>query len=129
VSRQSGNQFHPVILSRNGNGFKSLSSSLRGHVFPTCRERAPTLSPAEKPIVASVDANEQTSNARLEKVSGIVDDNEVSRSIPRDLLNQPWLDFREAATGSEAMKLLNDSLPDAVILDFLMPDMSGCEIL
>ncbi len=59
----------------------------------------------------------------------LVDDNEVSRYILRDLLDQPWLDIREAGNGSEAMKLLNESLPDAVILDLLMPDMNGFEIL
>jgi signal transduction histidine kinase/DNA-binding response OmpR family regulator len=59
----------------------------------------------------------------------IVDDNEVSRYILRDLLNQPWLEIREASNGTEAMKSMNESLPDAVILDLLMPDMSGFEIL
>jgi signal transduction histidine kinase/CheY-like chemotaxis protein len=59
----------------------------------------------------------------------LVDDNEVSRYILRDLLNQPWLDIREAANGTEAISSLNDSLPDAVILDLLMPDISGFEIL
>jgi signal transduction histidine kinase/DNA-binding response OmpR family regulator len=59
----------------------------------------------------------------------IVDDNEVSRYILRDLLNQPWLDIQEAANGAEAMKSLHESLPDALILDLLMPDMSGFEIL
>ena len=29
----------------------------------------------------------------------LVDDNEVSRYILRDLLNQPWLEIREAANG------------------------------
>lgn len=59
----------------------------------------------------------------------IVDDNEVSRYILRDLLNQPWLDIREAANGNEAKSLLNEILPDALILDLLMPDVSGFEIL
>lgn len=59
----------------------------------------------------------------------LVDDNEVSRYILRDLLNQPWLDIREAANGAEAMRSLKESLPDALILDLLMPDMSGFEIL
>jgi signal transduction histidine kinase/CheY-like chemotaxis protein len=59
----------------------------------------------------------------------LVDDNEVSRYILRDLLNQPWLDIREAANGSEALRLLQESLPDALILDLLMPDISGFEIL
>lgn len=59
----------------------------------------------------------------------LVDDNEVSRYILRDLLNQPWLEVREAANGTEALAALNESLPDAVILDLLMPDISGFEIL
>ncbi|MGA2889237.1 MAG: ATP-binding protein [Terracidiphilus sp.] len=59
----------------------------------------------------------------------LVDDNEVARYILRDLLDQPWLDIREAASGTEAMSLLNERLPDALILDLLMPDISGFEIL
>lgn len=59
----------------------------------------------------------------------LVDDNEVSRYILRDLLNQPWLDIREAGNGLEAMAALEESLPDALILDLLMPDVSGFEIL
>jgi len=55
----------------------------------------------------------------------LVDDNEVARYILRDLLRQPWLDIREAASGTEALSLLNESMPDAVILDLLMPDISG----
>jgi CheY-like chemotaxis protein len=59
----------------------------------------------------------------------LVDDNEVSRYILRDLLNQPWLDIHEASNGTEALLLLKESLPDALILDLLMPDVSGFEIL
>lgn len=59
----------------------------------------------------------------------LVDDNEVARYILRDLLDQPWLDIREASTGTEAMSSLSESLPDAIILDLLMPDISGFEIL
>ena len=59
----------------------------------------------------------------------LVDDNEVARYILRDLLDQPWLDIREAASGTEALSLLNEKLPDALILDLLMPDISGFEIL
>jgi signal transduction histidine kinase/CheY-like chemotaxis protein len=59
----------------------------------------------------------------------LVDDNEVSRYILRDLLSQPWLDIREAANGTEALNALGEGLPDAVILDLLMPDMSGFDVL
>lgn len=59
----------------------------------------------------------------------IVDDNEVSRYIVRELLDRPWLEVREANNGSEALSLMAEFAPDAVILDLLMPDISGLEVL
>ncbi len=59
----------------------------------------------------------------------IVDDNEVSRYIVRELLDQPWLDLTEAKNGTEALRLIEQTPVDAVILDLLMPDMSGMEVL
>ena len=59
----------------------------------------------------------------------LVDDNEIARYIVRDLLNQSWLDIREASSGREALSAIGEELPDAVILDLLMPDMSGFEVL
>lgn len=59
----------------------------------------------------------------------IVDDNEVSRYILRELLDQPWLDIREAGSGTAALVALDESLPDALVLDLLMPDISGFEVL
>lgn len=59
----------------------------------------------------------------------IVDDNEVSRYILRELLDQPWLRLSEAGHGGEALRQIDDSPPDALILDLLMPDMSGFEVL
>lgn len=59
----------------------------------------------------------------------IVDDNDVARYILRELLDQPWLDIREASNGKEALAQLQEGLPDAIILDLLMPDMSGFQIL
>lgn len=59
----------------------------------------------------------------------VVDDNEVSRYILRELLCQPWLRIEEASNGQEALALLSEGLPDALILDLLMPDVSGFEVL
>jgi signal transduction histidine kinase/CheY-like chemotaxis protein len=84
-----------------------------------------------KPIAPDVLVHELrrlTSNIGTRQVL-IVDDNEVARYILRDLLNHSWLDIREASSGAEAMSMLNEKLPDALILDLLMPDISGFEIL
>ncbi len=59
----------------------------------------------------------------------IVDDNDVSRYILRELLHQPWLEIEEARNGKEALAALAANLPDALILDLLMPDIGGAEIL
>ena len=59
----------------------------------------------------------------------LVDDNEVARYILRDLLDQPWLDIHEASNALQAMSQLAENPPDALILDLLMPDISGFEVL
>ena len=59
----------------------------------------------------------------------LVDDNEVSRYIVRELLNRSWLDIAEARSGSEAIEMISADPPDGVILDLLMPDLTGMEVL
>lgn len=59
----------------------------------------------------------------------IVDDNEVSRYIVRELLDRPWLNIEEANNGTDAIRILSEIPPDAVILDLLMPDMNGLDVL
>ena len=59
----------------------------------------------------------------------IVDDNDVSRYILRELLQLPWLDISEAGNGTQALAAIRDNLPDGLILDLLMPDIGGIEIL
>ena len=58
-----------------------------------------------------------------------MDDNDVARYILRELLDQPWLEVEEASNGTAAAARLKESVPDAMILDLLMPDISGFEIL
>ncbi|MGH9565052.1 MAG: response regulator, partial [Candidatus Angelobacter sp.] len=59
----------------------------------------------------------------------VVDDNEISLYILRQLLDRPWLLVLEARNGKEALEMVAREHPDAIILDLVMPDMSGMEIL
>jgi CheY-like chemotaxis protein len=59
----------------------------------------------------------------------LVDDNDVSRYILREILDQPWLEIEEASNGTTALSAVRENPPDAVILDLLMPDLSGFEVL
>jgi len=58
-----------------------------------------------------------------------VDDNEVSRYILRQLLDQPWLTLAEARNGEECLREIEAERPDALILDLIMPGLSGMEVL
>ncbi len=59
----------------------------------------------------------------------LVDDNDLSLYILRELLNRPWLNLIEASNGREALATIEREEPDAVILDLVMPEMGGFEVL
>lgn len=60
----------------------------------------------------------------------LVDDHEVVRTGLRMLL-ESQTDMKivgEASTGAEALELCNQLLPDVVVMDLILPDISGIEI-
>lgn len=59
----------------------------------------------------------------------LVDDNDLSLYILRELLHRPWLNLVEASNGREALEMIEREQPDAVILDLVMPEMGGFEVL
>ena len=59
----------------------------------------------------------------------IVDDDEVSRYLVRTVLGTHDFAIAEAASGQEGLQRAIEDNPDMVILDLMMPDMSGYEVL
>jgi two-component system chemotaxis response regulator CheY len=61
----------------------------------------------------------------------IVDDSKAMRMIVSRALRHADLgtDVMEASNGSEAMKLLQSTVPDLILCDWNMPEMSGLELL
>jgi two-component system chemotaxis response regulator CheY len=59
----------------------------------------------------------------------VVDDSKVVRSVARKILE--GLDFKieEAGNGQEAIEACERKMPDAVLLDWNMPVMSGIDFL
>jgi NarL family two-component system response regulator LiaR len=58
----------------------------------------------------------------------LVDDHDLFRTGLRNLLEQQGVDIvGEAASGSEALKLVREGAPDVVIMDLNMPGMGGVE--
>jgi signal transduction histidine kinase/CheY-like chemotaxis protein len=59
----------------------------------------------------------------------LVDDEEVTRYLVRQLLPRGIYDVREARTGTEGLAQLLSEPPDVVLLDLKMPEMTGFELL
>jgi two-component system, NtrC family, nitrogen regulation response regulator NtrX len=69
------------------------------------------MSPAHKPIVL------------------VADDEEGIRSSLRMILEYEGMSVLEAASGPEALRIVEESRPDVVLLDIKMPRMDGLEVL
>ena len=60
----------------------------------------------------------------------IVDDAVFMRNILRAIItDKGYTVVAEAASGIEAMKILHDQDPDIVILDIILPDANGLDLL
>ncbi|MET0405021.1 MAG: ATP-binding protein [Cystobacter sp.] len=59
----------------------------------------------------------------------LVDDDEVVRYLLKRLLADTSLQFREAATGLEGVRMANQLHPSAIVLDLSLPGMDGFEVL
>src|SRR4051812_38334027 len=59
----------------------------------------------------------------------VVDDDSSHRTMISDVLDEMGYRTREAANGREALDLLEQEIPQAVLLDLRMPVMSGWGLL
>ena len=59
----------------------------------------------------------------------VVDDSRVIRKVARRILEDMGFEIAEAADGMEALAWCRAALPDAILLDWNMPVMTGLEFL
>ena len=59
----------------------------------------------------------------------VVDDSRVIRKVARRILEELGFDIAEASDGLEALAWCRAVMPDAVLLDWNLPVMSGLEFL
>jgi twitching motility two-component system response regulator PilH len=88
------------------------------------------LSPEYHPIIKNaVTQAAHVSSVKAEKKILLVDDSAQSRAIYRNKLNLDGFVVTEAANGVEALKHLQEIMPDLVILDLWMDGIDGFKIL
>ncbi len=59
----------------------------------------------------------------------VVEDNETSMKLFRDILQATGYRTMEATTGGQAVKLASEHGPDLVLMDIRLPDFDGVEAL
>ena len=59
----------------------------------------------------------------------VVDDSRVIRKVARRILEDLKFEIEEAGDGMEALQACRRRMPDAVLLDWTMPVMSGIDFL
>lgn len=65
----------------------------------------------------------------MNKTILIIEDTEVLRRMYSDRLTQEGYDVHVAANGAEALSILRTNTPSLILLDLIMPVMSGLEVL
>ncbi|HZZ89466.1 MAG TPA: response regulator [Caulobacteraceae bacterium] len=65
----------------------------------------------------------------LMKTCLVVDDSRVIRKVARRILEDIGYEIAEAADGVEALAWCRAAMPDAILLDWNMPVMTGIEFL
>jgi len=80
--------------------------------------------------------NKDTLIAEIKKIGGksphtimVVDDNKFEREEMSKIINQEGMRAIVADGGTQCMQIIKKSLPDVLVLDLMMPDMDGFEVL
>ncbi len=63
------------------------------------------------------------------RVALIVDDDSTCRELVERMLGKKNYEVLSAESGEQALKMLDDSKPDVILLDIMMPNMNGFQVL
>ena len=73
--------------------------------------------------------SQSTPHGNDEPLVLVVDDNDRSLKLARDVLRADGIRTVEATSGAEAVELAAQVLPDVILLDLQLPDMDGIEVV
>jgi CheY-like chemotaxis protein len=98
---------------------------------------APGLVASNQPVHRSTHSPEEVQPAGTTQMQSttrcrtilVVDDDEYHRELAGRILKSQGFDVRYAGSGGEALELLASTRIDLILMDFLMPDMNGLDVI
>jgi PAS domain S-box-containing protein len=81
------------------------------------------------PLMAVLRRAMDTADQRIARTVLIIDDDPAVREVVADLLDRVGVRVLTATGGREGIQLALREVPDAIILDLIMPDLSGFDVL
>ncbi len=83
--------------------------------------------PRKEPIVPTVSVDDKPKCS--DKTVLVVEDSKTARRVITSVLDRKGYRIVEAASGTEALLAIEGMVPDLVLLDVMLPDMTGYDIL
>ena len=81
----------------------------------------------EKALEASIEQSAKTKEKSLPNIL-VIDDNLNIRQFLHQELSAANFEVREASSGTEGLAMINEQIPDLIILDVKMPHLNGFEV-
>jgi CheY-like chemotaxis protein len=109
-----------------------------GSVFPQLRDVSSTIGPLNAwigSVGSAMEPHMKNTRALLEMAAQVrqcvlvVDDDDFQRQISGRILDSEGYQVKYAGNGGEALSLLSKMRPDLILMDVLMPDMTGLEVI
>ncbi len=85
--------------------------------------------PIDEAQIISIFAKAHEMADRSAKKLLVIEDNEMQRNSIRELIGNGTADLTDAADATDALQALNNEQFDCVVLDLMLPDMSGFDLI
>ena len=119
----------PVVVTPAVAGTKRYEPATPVVTAPAKATPARQATVAPSPVILPAAVVQQTKDGRTDKTVLVIEDSPTSRKVISMVLAKRGYTIEEAATGGAALRKLEAMLPNLILLDAMLPDMTGYDIL
>lgn len=129
------------IFALSGDVEALKKESLNNTIFESCIEKPFSRNEIKEIVLTFTDDSLHVKNSAEEKERFkevkdtnaqkilIVDDKTENLSLFKNILSQNGYKVKTASSGEEALRIVHDFMPELILLDIIMPNMNGYEVI